>query len=74
MFRSEGNPNENITFAFGNDFDFIYEGVYTWVGPIIDDAYKSGFYNYMNKAYDNVFAISSCSKYNLIPHFEITAR
>lgn len=42
---------------------------------IEDDKYsRNGFYNYMNKTYDHVYAITSVSKYNLIPHFEIMAR
>lgn len=74
QFRAEGVPGSNITFAFGDDFDFIMEGAYAGAGPIDDAAYKNGFYNYMNKTYDNVFAISGCSKFNLLPHFEISAR
>jgi hypothetical protein len=69
---------EGITFRHGDndDFDFFMEGVFDDVpGPISDEQFdRKGFYNYMNKKYDNVFAITSVSKYNLIPHFEITAR
>ena len=72
-FRSIGDPVENITFAYGDNFDFIMAGVYD--GEIVNDVeYRHGFYNYMNKTYDNVFAITNCSKFNLIPHFEITGR
>lgn len=67
-----------ITFAFGDTeaFDFFMEGVYENVEePILDADYeRRGFYNYMNANYDNVFAITSVAKYNLIPHFEIMAR
>lgn len=67
-----------ITFAFGDTeaFDFFMEGAYENVGePILDSDYeRRGFYNYMNANYDNVFAITSVAKYNLIPHFEIMAR
>ena len=73
-FRAMGSPDSNITFAFGDNFDFIMEGIYGELMPIADDDYKSGFFNYMNKTYDNVFAITNCSKFNLIPHFEIVAR
>ena len=149
VFRATGNPDSNITFAFGDNFDFIMDGVFTeetltatvksdanvtasvsdqrwkksrfgktgtyvfvyngsgWTyggvainlanigvtvtgtpnvndtitvkyvssdGPICDNDYKSGFFNYMNKTYDNVFAITTVSKFNLIPHFEIAAK
>ena len=69
-----GEPSENFTLGFGDDFDFIMEGDYGSTEPILDDDYNKGFYNYMNKNYDNVFAISSVSKFNLIPHFEIGAK
>ena len=73
-FKASGVGGENITFAFGDDFDFIMEGV--WSGDMVvdDDTYTKGFFNYMNRAYDNVFAITNVSKFNLIPHFEIVAR
>lgn len=149
VWEKSGNPALNFTLGFGDNFDFIMEGVYSedsltcevkassqitasvdedqfkaaisrttgtyefvygeesWMylsvdvnierygitvdgtpesgdkiilqyvsadEPIADDNYKNGFYNYMNKSYDNVFAISTVSKFNLIPHFEIGAK
>ena len=42
---------------------------------IVDDFYeRHGFYNHLNKMYDHVFAITTVSQYNLLPHFEIMAR
>lgn len=72
-FQRIGVPGKNITFAFGDEFDFFIEGLYD-TDPINDDDYPKGFFNYMNKTYDNVFSITNVSKFNLIPHFEITAR
>lgn len=66
-----------ITFGYGDndDFDFFMEGKFSPLTAIKDSTYsRSGFYNYMNRNYENVFAITSVSKYNLIPHFEIMAR
>ena len=74
VFRSSGDPSANITFAFGDEFDFIKSGAFEGSGPFDDDDYKGGFFNYMNKTYDEVFAITNVSKFNLIPHFEIVAR
>lgn len=74
VFKASGTRGENITFAFGDDFDFIMEGAWSGDSVIDDDAYPKGFFNYMNKTYDNVFAITTVAKFNLIPHFEITAR
>lgn len=74
VFRKQGNPSSDITFAFGDRFDFIMAGAYGESGPFDDDDFKGGFFNYMNKTYDEVFAITNVSKFNLIPHFEITAK
>ncbi len=73
-FAREGDPGSDITFAFGDDFDFIMEGEFGSTVPVPDADYRSGFFNYMNRTYDNVFAITSVSKFNLLPHFEIGAR
>lgn len=77
-WRKLSDPQEAITFSFGenDDFDFFIEGVFDdFDGPISDQNFeRRGFYNYMNTEYDNVFVITSVSKHDLIPHFEITAR
>ena len=74
VFRASGDPYWNITFAYGDEFDFIMAGAYPESGPINDDDYRNGFFNYMNKTYDDVFAITKVAKFNLLPHFEIVAR
>lgn len=77
-WRKLEEKDGSLTFAFGDTeaFDFFMEGVYEdGEGEIYDSSYpRKGFYNYMNTNYDNVFAITSVAKYNLIPHFEIMAR
>lgn len=73
-YRASGDTGTNITFAFGDDFDFIMDGAWNGDTVIDDDEYPKGFFNYMNKTYDNVFAITTVAKFNLIPHFEITAK
>lgn len=73
-FRKNGDPTKNITFSYGDEFDFLMTGAYSGNGPIADKDYKKGFFNYMNKEYDEVFAITKCAKFNLIPHFEVIAR
>jgi len=74
QFARDGDPTRNFTLGIGDAFDFIMEGDYGSESPIADADYRNGFYNYMNKNYDNVFAISTVSKFNLIPHFEIGAK
>lgn len=63
-----------LTFATGHDFDFFYGGAWPSEEPISDESYPEGFYNYMNKQYDYVFAITSESHYSVIPHFEIMGK
>lgn len=65
---------DSITFAGGSEFDFFWEG--EWDGGITQDAdyHEEGFYGYMNRTHDFVFAINSVSKLSVIPHFEITGK
>lgn len=65
--------SDSITFTSGTDFDFFMLGEYPTTTPIADNDFDNdgGFYNYMNKEYDYVFAVTSVAKYTAIPHFEI---
>ena len=67
---------ESLTFTAGTqEFDFFYVGEWESVEPIADSDYaNSGFYSYMKKTYDEVFAIASVAKYSAIPHFEVVAK
>ena len=73
--QTEDTLVESLTFTTGKEeFDFFYEGEWESDEPILDDDYKSGFYSYMNNNYDNVFAITSVSKFSVIPHFEVVGK
>lgn len=62
----------SLTFTDGDKFDFFWVGEWPDDAPISDDNYTDGFYNYMNRLYDHVFAITSVGgPYGVIPHFEI---
>lgn len=65
---------DSITFASGNQFDFFWKG--EWNGGIVTDADygDEGFYGYMNRKHDYVFAVSSVALYSVIPHFEIMGK
>lgn len=69
---------ETVTFTSGEQFDFFYLGEWENENPIADDDYAvgsyNGFYEYMNRRYDHVFAITSVSEFSVIPHFEIGAK
>lgn len=60
------------TLTFGAT-DFFYLGEWS-DGTVNEDAYKDGFYAYMNRTYDHVFMITSVGEYSVIPHFEILGR
>lgn len=65
---------DSITFTSGNNFDFFMLG--EWDGGIATDADygDEGFYNYMNRTKDYVFAVTSVAVYSVIPHFEIMGK
>lgn len=68
---------ETLTFTAGTNFDFFYVGEWPDDAPISDEDERympDGFYNYMNKWYDYVFAITSVAEYSVIPHFEVMAK
>lgn len=62
---------DSLTFADG---DFFWLG--EWTGEIANDSdyLDEGFYGYMNRTQDYVFAITSVAKFSLIPHFEIMGK
>lgn len=67
---------DSLTFAGGNSFDFFWQG--EWDGGIVTDSDSrwadEGFYSYMNRTHDYVFAVSSVALYSVIPHFEIMGK
>lgn len=64
---------DSLTFSGGTNFDFFWQG--EWKNGIVSDSdYGEGFYDYMNRTHDFVFAVSSVAMYSVIPHFEIMGR
>lgn len=68
---------DSLTFASGPNFDFFWLG--EWGGGIVSDEeyLDEGFYNYMNRTHDYVFAVSSVAKidgFMILPHFEIMGK
>jgi hypothetical protein len=72
--KSWDKTEKTITFTGGNDFDFFWVG--EWTEGVKQDADygAEGFYGFMNRTHDFVFAINSVSKLSVIPHFEITGK
>lgn len=67
------DPTTSVTFADGQESDFIYIGEWDSTDPIDDDDYGTdGFYNHMNNHYDYVFAVTGTALYKVIPHLEVT--
>lgn len=66
-------PGTAFTFATGEAFDFFAVG--DWGSePVYDRAYAEGFYEFMSRSHDGVYAITSASRFSVIPHFEVTGR
>lgn len=64
---------DSLTFTGGNQFDFFWQG--EWTGGVVNDSdYSGGFYDYMNRTHDYVFAVSSVAMFFVIPHFEILGK
>lgn len=65
-----------VTFTDGNLFDFFMLGEWDGNPVIADKEYptNNGFYDYMNRTRDYVFAVSSVGLYTVIPHFEIMGK
>ncbi len=65
---------KTMTFNDRDGFDFFAVGDCEITEPVSDEDYLDGFYDYMNDKYDEVYAITSVSKFTVIPHFEITGK
>lgn len=73
--HTENALKESFTFIAGTqEFDFFYIGEWKNEDNIFDDDYINGFYSHMKNNYDNVFAITSVSKFSVIPHFEVVGK
>lgn len=72
--KEYSGTDEEFTLRSGKEFDFFMVGEYSFPVIVDDGEYKDGFYNYINKTYDNVFIVTSASQYSVIPHIEVTAR
>ena len=75
MSPKEWDQTEDaITFTGGTQFDFFWMG--EWDKGIVTDAeyMDEGFYNFMNRTHDYVFAVTSVAMYSVIPHFEIMGK
>ena len=68
------DPAQAVTFAAGEAFDFLLDGPWPDGSPVCDGDYPKGFYDHMNRARDGVYAVTSVSKFDVIPHLEVTGR
>lgn len=67
--------SQTITFTAGQEFDFFMAGEWDGADIILDDNYTDGFYDYMNRKCDYVFAITSVGgPYSVIPSFQIMGK
>lgn len=74
LWRAAEDPAGAVTFQTGAEFDFFIEGTWEDTAPIDDGVYTAGLYDHMNRTMDGVYAIDAVSRYDLIPHFEVTGK
>lgn len=73
--QEPGERATSLTFSAGNGFGVLMEGEWINGDPVDDSKYGvDGFYNWLNRTADNVFAITAATKYDVIPHFEIIGK
>ena len=67
-------PETAVTFAAGEEFDFLLAGA--WPDGVVPDGDYGprGFYDFMNRTRDQVYAVTSVSRFDTIPHLEVTGR
>ena len=69
------DKTQAITFTAGNAFDFFMIGEWSGGATIYDDNYgDQGFYGYMLRQYDFVYAVTGAGFYSVIPHIEVSAK
>jgi hypothetical protein len=76
-WQAQDTPETSLTFAAGNAFDFFWVGEWTGAAPGTDADYLSdgGFYGYMNRVHDDVYAVTAVSgPFDVIPHFEVVGQ
>lgn len=67
--------SDSFSLKSGSDFDFFVYGDYDEYNGAKDSEYMpNGFYQYMRKKYDHVYAISHVALFTVLPHFEIGGR
>ena len=74
LWRQVDLPEMYVTFAGGEDFDFFVTEDWQSTDPVADDAYEGGFYGYMARTRDGVFAVAAVCRYDALPHYEVTGR
>lgn len=61
-------------YTFTPEQDFIYEGAWPVLTPIVESQEDEGLYQKMNNQYDGVHMIQSAEFFRLLPHFEVEGR
>ena len=71
-WNATDEPTSFFSLKSGLDFDFFVLGDYEEFDGVSDLSYMpNGFYQYMRKTYDHVYAIQAVALYTVLPHFEI---
>lgn len=67
-WRRSEEKNQCLTLS---ETDFFMEGSFDMVVSVNDDDYPQGFFEHMKKTYDDVYGITSISRYDTIPYIAV---
>lgn len=68
------DKSKAVTFTAGNAFDFFMVGEWSGEAASDNDYGDEGFYGYMRRHIDFVYAVTSVGYFSVIPHLEVTAK
>lgn len=63
-----------VTAKGGEEYDILFVGAWVDEATVDDNDYEKGFYNYLRTNNDGVYAVTSVSGFQTIPHIEVAAR
>ena len=74
LWRRVEQPEMYVAFAGGEDFDFFITEDWQSTDPVDDGTFDGGFYGYMARTRDDVFAVAAVCRYDALPHYEVVGR
>ena len=74
QWRRAAAPEGAVTFTCGEAFDILLLGRWEEDGPAEDSRWPEGFYGWLDRERDGVYALAAVKRFDALPHFELTGR